>query len=55
MAFLVLIMGSFASLTRVEIQIAANQQRLEKVRQNALFGLRWLWANCKNTQGRSSA
>lgn len=39
MAFLVLIMVSFASLTRVEIQIAANQQRLDKARQNALFGL----------------
>ena len=39
LAFLVLIAVSFASLTRVEIQIAANQQRLEKARQNALFGL----------------
>jgi hypothetical protein len=39
MAFLVLIMVSFAALTRVETQIAANQQRLEKARQNALFGL----------------
>jgi len=39
MAFLVLLMVSFASLTRVEIQVAKNQQQLDQARQNALTGL----------------
>lgn len=39
MAFLVLLMVSMASLTRVETQIAINSQTTEKARQNALFAL----------------
>ena len=39
MAFLVLIVVSMASLTRVETQIAANYQQLDSARQNALMAL----------------
>ncbi len=39
MAFLVLLMVSMASLTRVETQIAFNQQQAEAARQNALTAL----------------
>lgn len=39
LAFLVLILVSFASLTRVETQVAGNTQRLSLARQNALIGL----------------
>ncbi len=39
MAFLVLIMVSFASLTRVEIAGARNNQQVEQARQNALVSL----------------
>ena len=39
LAFLVLIVVSFAALTRVEIQIAKNYQQLDQARHNALTGL----------------
>jgi Tfp pilus assembly protein PilX len=39
MAFLVLLMVSMASLTRVETQIALNSQTADKARQNALLAL----------------
>ena len=39
LAFLVLIMVSFAALTRVEIQVAKNYQQLDQARHNALTGL----------------
>lgn len=39
LAFLVLLLVSLASLTRVETQVAANNQSLAQARQNALFGL----------------
>ncbi|MCX6936923.1 MAG: hypothetical protein NTU80_03345 [Verrucomicrobia bacterium] len=38
-AFLVLILVSLASFTRVETQVAGNSQKLQQARQNALFGL----------------
>lgn len=38
-AFLVLILVSLATLTRVETQVASNSQNLANARQNALFGL----------------
>ncbi len=39
LAFLVLLLVSLASLTRVETQVAANNQQLAQARQNALLGL----------------
>ncbi|CAM2814535.1 hypothetical protein [Rariglobus hedericola] len=39
LAFLVLLLVSLASLTRVETQVAANNQQLTRARQNALMGL----------------
>ena len=39
LAFLVLLMVSLASLTRVETQVASNTQQLSKARQNALLAL----------------
>jgi hypothetical protein len=39
LAFLVLLLVSLASLTRVETQIAANNQQLSQARQNALMAL----------------
>ncbi len=39
LAFLVLLLVSLASLTRVETQVAANSQSLERARQNALLAL----------------
>lgn len=39
LAFLVLLLVSLASLTRVETQVASNSQDLAKARQNALFAL----------------
>lgn len=39
LAFLVLLLVSLASLTRVETQVAANNQQLIRARQNALMGL----------------
>ena len=39
LAFLVLLLVSLASLTRVETQVAANSQSLAQARQNALFAL----------------
>src|SRR5687768_980468 len=39
LAFLVLLLVSLASLTRVETQVAANNQTLSQARQNALFAL----------------
>ena len=39
LAFLVLLLVSLASLTRVETQVAANNQQLAQARQNALVGL----------------
>ena len=39
LAFLVLLLVSLASLTRVETQVAANTQSLAQARQNALFAL----------------
>ncbi|MFH1496886.1 MAG: hypothetical protein ABII82_03575, partial [Verrucomicrobiota bacterium] len=38
-AFLVLILVTLASLTRVETQVATNSQQLDKARQNALMAL----------------
>ncbi|MFH1499426.1 MAG: hypothetical protein ABII82_16575 [Verrucomicrobiota bacterium] len=38
-AFLVLILVSLATLTRVETQVASNSQQLTQARQNALMGL----------------
>jgi hypothetical protein len=39
LAFLVLLLVSLASLTRVETQVASNSQHVAKARQNALFAL----------------
>lgn len=39
LAFLVLLLVSLASLTRVETQVATNNQTLSQARQNALFAL----------------
>ena len=39
LAFLVLLLVSLASLTRVETQVASNNQALSQARQNALFAL----------------
>lgn len=39
LAFLVLLLVSLASLTRVETQVAGNNQHLAQARQNALFAL----------------
>ena len=39
MAFLVLLLVGFASFTRVETQLAINNQQMAQARQNALFGL----------------
>jgi len=39
LAFLVLLLVSLASLTRVETQVAANSQQMSKARQNALMAL----------------
>ena len=39
LAFLVLLLVSLASLTRVETQVSANSHQFEKARQQALFGL----------------
>ncbi len=39
LAFLVLLLVSLASLTRVETQVASNALQLQQARQNALFGL----------------
>ena len=39
LAFLVLLLVSLASLTRVETRVAANNQQLAQARQNALFAL----------------
>ncbi|HEY9247724.1 MAG TPA: hypothetical protein VIO38_01255 [Rariglobus sp.] len=39
LAFLVLLLVSLASLTRVETQVASNTQQLSKARQNALMAL----------------
>jgi Tfp pilus assembly protein PilX len=39
LAFLVLLLVSLASLTRVETQVAANSQQLSQARQNALMAL----------------
>ena len=39
LAFLVLLLVSLASLTRVETQVASNGQQLAQARQNALFAL----------------
>jgi hypothetical protein len=39
LAFLVLLLVSLASLTRVETQVAANNQQLSQARQNALMAL----------------
>ncbi|MEZ0217900.1 MAG: hypothetical protein ACAH89_12260 [Rariglobus sp.] len=39
LAFLVLLLVSLASLTRVETQVASNNQSLAQARQNALFAL----------------
>jgi hypothetical protein len=39
LAFLVLLLVSLASLTRVETQVASNSQSLAQARQNALFAL----------------
>jgi type II secretory pathway component PulK len=39
LAFLVLLLVSLASLTRVETQVASNNQQLAQARQNALMAL----------------
>jgi Tfp pilus assembly protein PilX len=39
LAFLVLLLVSLASLTRVETQVASNSQQIAQARQNALFAL----------------
>src|SRR3954469_19885482 len=39
LAFLVLLLVSLASLTRVETQVATNNQQLAQARQNALMAL----------------
>src|SRR4051812_10807586 len=39
LAFLVLLLVSLAALTRVETQVAANDQQLAQARQNALMAL----------------
>ncbi|MDF3059745.1 MAG: hypothetical protein K0R17_3960 [Rariglobus sp.] len=39
LAFLVLLLVSLAALTRVETQVASNNQQLSQARQNALMGL----------------
>lgn len=39
LAFLVMLLVSLAALTRVETQVASNNQQLSGARQNALFGL----------------
>jgi type II secretory pathway component PulK len=39
LAFLVLLLVSLASLTRVETQVAANNTQLTQARANALFAL----------------
>src|SRR3954467_7504710 len=39
LAFLVLLLVSLASLTRVETQVASNNQQISQARQNALLAL----------------
>lgn len=51
LAFLVLLLVSLASLTRVETQVAANSQTLSQARQNALFALNVALGQLQKTAG----
>jgi len=51
LAFLVLLLVSLASLTRVETQVASNNQQLNQARQNALFALNIALGQLQKTAG----
>jgi hypothetical protein len=51
LAFLVLLLVSLASLTRVETQVAANSQQLSQARQNALMALNIALGELQRTTG----
>jgi hypothetical protein len=51
LAFLVLLLVSLASLTRVETQVATNSQKLSLARQNALLALNLALGNLQKTAG----
>ncbi|MEZ0218499.1 MAG: hypothetical protein ACAH89_15280, partial [Rariglobus sp.] len=51
LAFLVLLLVSLASLTRVETQVAGNSQRLDQARQNALMALNIALAQLQKATG----
>jgi Tfp pilus assembly protein PilX len=51
LSFLVLLLVSLASLTRVETQVAANSTDLAKARQNALFALNIALGRLQKTAG----
>ena len=51
MAFLVLLMVSMASLTRVEIAIATNSQKAEQARANAMMALKIAMGQLQKTVG----
>ncbi len=50
-AFLVLVLVSLATLTRVETQVAANSQQLDQARQNALMALNLALGQLQKTAG----
>lgn len=51
LAFLVLLLVSLASLTRVETQVATNAQKLSLARQNAMLALNLALGNLQKTAG----
>ncbi|HSH93846.1 MAG TPA: hypothetical protein VK968_06855, partial [Roseimicrobium sp.] len=51
LAFLVLLLVSLASLTRVETQVASNGQQMSKARQNALLALNIALGQLQKTVG----
>jgi hypothetical protein len=51
LAFLVLLLVSLASLTRVETQVAGNNQHLSAARQNAIFALNMALGELQRTTG----
>ncbi|MDF3057413.1 MAG: hypothetical protein K0R17_1628 [Rariglobus sp.] len=51
LAFLVLLLVSLAALTRVETQVASNNQQLSQARQNALMGLNIALGRLQATAG----
>ncbi|MFH1496833.1 MAG: hypothetical protein ABII82_03310 [Verrucomicrobiota bacterium] len=55
LAFLVLLLVSLATLTRVETTVAQNGQQLDRARQNALFALQLALGRLQQTAGPDQA